>query len=98
MAVAHAAGTVNEAVQPGHVSAPLQRFKVENTKVQIDRSRCMLIELGYTMVTQNTNWRKSNQGVTCKSMHPLVFTTTYWWARSDLNRRPKDYESSALTN
>ena len=22
----------------------------------------------------------------------------YWWARTDLNRGPKDYESSALTN
>jgi hypothetical protein len=22
----------------------------------------------------------------------------FWWARTDLNRGPKDYESSALTN
>jgi hypothetical protein len=24
--------------------------------------------------------------------------TIYWWALLDLNQRPKDYESSALTN
>ncbi len=29
---------------------------------------------------------------------PGLLRNSSWWARTDLNRGPKDYESSALTN
>ena len=33
-----------------------------------------------------------------KPRQSIDLTGLIWWARTDLNRGPKDYESSALTN
>jgi hypothetical protein len=31
-------------------------------------------------------------------MHNIMMSTKKWWAQKDLNFRPADYESDALTN
>ena len=50
------------------------------------------ITITYESITENADppgYRSGCQGWSCLE---------YWWAVLDLNQRPKDYESSALTN
>lgn len=44
------------------------------------------------------NGAKEASGRTLDTQKPRNARLFVWWAHTDLNRGPKDYESSALTN
>ncbi len=41
---------------------------------------------------------KKENGLHIINVQAVVFADFIWWAHTDSNRGPKDYESSALTN